>query len=378
MKILLIVNVPSFFLSHRLAVAQAAKEKGFDVHIASANGSDVEKIQRLGFTHHTIPFTRSGKNPFVELKALFGLARLFIRLKPDLVHLVTIKPVLYGGFLSRLLNIRAVVAAISGLGSVFTDDGAGKFLRFLVLRMYQASLRGENIRVIFQNPDDEKKLLSAGVVLKKNSRLIKGSGVDLAVYPAINELSNDRIKVVMASRLLREKGTHVFVGAAKILLSRSISAEFILVGEPDPGNPSSISIQEFEDWRGGEIVNMMGFRKDIAQIFSQSHIIVLPSYYGEGLPKVLIEAAACGRPVVTTDHPGCRDAIVAGVTGLLVPVKDAVALADAIELLVKDAERRQAMGKAARIFAEQNFSIEHVVYQHLSIYKELLQVEAAI
>jgi len=373
MKILFLLNVPSFFLSHRLAIAQAAMKKGFDVHVASCDGADVEKIVALGFTHHVVPFTRSGKNPFVEMCALFRLALLLVRIRPDLLHLVTIKPVLYGGFLSRVLRIRGVVAAISGLGSVFRGDASGGVLRFFIVCLYKLSLRKKNIRVIFQNPDDRETLLSAGIVKPDTARLIKGSGVDLGAYPALDEPAGDTVKVVMAARLLREKGVFQFVEAARILQARSPQprVRFALVGEPDPGNPSTVLAHELDAWRQEGVVDVLGFRGDIAQVFAQSHIVVLPSYYGEGLPKVLIEAAACGRPVVTTDHPGCRDAIVPDVTGLLVPVKDSLALADAVQWLVDHAEQRKQMGRAARIFAEETFSVDRVVDQHLQIYEEL-------
>jgi len=373
MKILFVLNEPSFFVSHRLAVAQAAMKRGFDVHVATCDGTAVEKVVASGFTHHVVPFTRSGKNPFVEIWALLKLALLFVRLKPDLLHLVTIKPVLYGGFLSRVLRIRGVVAAISGLGSVFRGDSSEGILRFFIVCLYKISLRKKNIRVIFQNPDDRETLLSAGIVKAQAVRLIKGSGVDLCAYPALEEPDADAVKVVMAARLLREKGVFQFVEAARILQSRSAHprVRFVLVGEPDPGNPSTVLAHELDAWQQEDVVDVLGYRDDIAQVFAQSHIVVLPSYYGEGLPKVLIEAAACGRPVVTTDHPGCRDAIVPDVTGLLVPVKDGLALADAVQWLVEHAEQRRQMGRAARTFAEQTFSVDRVVDQHLRIYKEL-------
>jgi len=345
---------------------------GFEVHVATCGGAAVGKIEELGFHHHTIPFTRSGKNPFVEMRTLFGLARLFIRIKPDLVHLVTVKPVLYGGVLARLLRIKAIVAAISGLGSVFRGDASGGLLKFFIVQLYSVALRKKNIRVIFQNPEDRKEMLSAGIVTGEVARLIKGSGVDLARYPVLAEPDGGPFRVVMAARLLREKGVLQFIEAAKILHDRTDRVRFVLVGEPDPGNPSTVSMTEFERWRQEGVVDVLGFREDIPEIFSNSHIVVLPSYYGEGLPKVLIEAAACGRPVVTTDHPGCRDAIVPDVTGLLIPVKNSVALADAVEWLVGHTEERRRMGKAARFFAEENFSIEQVAEQHLRIYRELM------
>jgi len=372
MKILIVINEPGFFLSHRLAIGQAAMARGFDVHVATSNGVAVKQIVALGFKHHVIDFSRSGKNIFKESCTLFTLFRLFIQIKPDLLHLVTIKPVLYGCFVARLLRIKALVVAITGLGIVFSGDKKRNFLKHIILIMYRLSLRNKGIRVIFQNKDDEATMINAGLVSKENARLIKGSGVNLADYPMAEVPDSDQIRVVMAARLLRAKGVHEFVKAARIVRTKLCNVHFTLVGEPDPGNPSSISKQEFALLRQESLVEVMGFREDIPQIFSNAHIVVLPSYYGEGLPKVLIEAAACGRPIITTDHPGCRDAVVPDITGLLVPIRDAVALAEAIENLAKDAERREKMGAAAHAFAEQNFSIERVIEQHMSIYDELL------
>jgi len=372
MKLLLVVHEPGFFLSHRLAIGKAAMAKGWDVHVATAGGEAIKQITALGFTHHAIPFSRNGKNIFGELLTLFFLFKLLARLRPDVLHLISIKPVLYGGFAARLLKIKALVIAISGLGIVFSGEKKRNLLRFLILVMYRIALRKRKIRVIFQNKEDEGVLLRANVISKENSRLIKGSGVDLGAYPVLEVPDGARVRVVMAARLLRAKGVHEFCQAARIVKTRLHNVHFILVGEPDPGSPSSISRQEFVQIQQEGVVEATGFRKEIPEIFSGAHIIVLPSYYGEGLPKVLIEAAACGRPIITTDHPGCRDAILPDVTGLLVPVKNAASLADAIEYLIKNPGRRKEMGAAARIFAEQNFSIEHVVEQHMSIYDELL------
>jgi len=213
-------------------------------------------------------------------------------------------------------------------------------------------------------------LVRAVGVGKDKTRLISGSGVDLKDFPVLPE--PDQIPVVvMASRLLKDKGVHEFVEAARILRSRGVDARFQLIGDPDPGNPVSVTAESIQAWREEGVIECLGFRTDIPKLFSQSNIIVLPSYYGEGLPRVLIEAAACGRAVVTTDMPGCRDAIVPDVSGLLVPARDAKALADAIQLLIEDADLRQRMGREGRRLAEKEFSIEKIVQAHLEIYASL-------
>lgn len=370
-KLLFVVNVPEFFISHRLPLAVAARNEGYDVHIATAPGPEVEVILAHGFKHHAIPFVRSGQNPLQECNTLYRLIRLFWSLKPDLVHLVTIKPVLYGGIAARLAGVKAVVAAISGLGTVFFVGSAkARLRRWLVLRMYAMAFNQANLIVVFQNSDDRNILLSFGVVPKSETRMIRGSGVALNDYPYLPEPEGKPV-VVMASRLLKDKGVFEFVEAARVLHERGVEVDMRLIGSLDPGNPTSITAADLDNWKQENNVQILGFRKDIAEQYAAANIVCLPSYYGEGLPKSLIEAAACGRAVVTTDHPGCRDAIIPSQTGLLVPVRDALELADAIQTLLEDRQLRQRMGKAGRRLAEEAFSIETIVAQHMVIYGEL-------
>lgn len=368
--LLMVVNDPAFFISHRLPVAESARERGYEVHVATQAGATVGEITRLGFEHHELPLTRSGKNPVRELKALMALWALCWRVRPDVLHLVTIKPVLYGGIVARLSPVKGVLAAISGLGFVFMATGRkAVLLRKIISVLYRAALAKPNLRAVFQNPDDLQALTAIGAITPEKSVLIRGSGVDLDQYQPSPEPPGVPV-VTLVARLLRDKGVLEFVTAARILAQRGVSARFQLVGEPDPGNPSSISPDELTGWKEEGVVTCLGYRSDIALVLSQSHIVALPSYR-EGLPKVLVEAAACGRAVVTTDVPGCRDAIEPGVSGLLVPVRDAQAFADAIQRLVEDAALRQQMGKAGRVLAESAFAIESIVAQHLEIYRTL-------
>jgi glycosyltransferase involved in cell wall biosynthesis len=371
-KILLVVNAPEFFLSHRLPLAVAAKEAGYEVDIASAFGPGVDKINAQGFSHHTVSFVRSGQNPLVELNTLMQLVRLFHREKPDLVHLITIKPVLYGGLATRIAGISSVVAAVSGLGTVFVADSiVAKLRKWLVKLLYAMAFNQKRLAVIFQNPDDRDTLLSADALRKDQTRMILGSGVRLADYPFLLEPEGKPV-VVMAARLLRDKGVFEFVGAANILRERGVDVDMRLVGSSDPGNLSSVTEAELECWEKEGVVTLLGYCTDIAHQYASANVVCLPSYYGEGLPKCLVEAAACGRAVVTTDHPGCRDAIRPDESGLLVPIKNSVALADAIQQLVGSPELRQRMGEAGRALAEEAFAIEKIVGQHLRIYEELL------
>ena len=371
-KILFVVNAPEFFLSHRLPIALAARKAGYEVYVATADGVAVQRIKNFGFVHHKVAIARSGQNPFTELGSVIGLYRLFRRLRPDLVHLITIKPVLYGGIAARLAGISAVAVAVSGLGTVFVAHaGLARVRRRLVSVLYRLALNQKRLAVIFQNPDDRGGLLSIGALRDDQVRMIRGSGVNLADYPVLPE-PEGRPVVVMAARLLRNKGVLEFVEAARLLRSRGVAVVMRLIGSPDPGNPNSVIPSKLDDWSAERIVELPGYRTDIAAQYAAANIVCLPSYYGEGLPKTLVEAAACGRAVVTTDHPGCRDAIDPDVTGILIPVKNSVALADALQALIESPERRAQMGKAGRELAERAFAIEKIVAQHMTIYRELL------
>jgi glycosyltransferase involved in cell wall biosynthesis len=371
-KILLfVVNQPAFFLSHRLPLALAAKKAGYKVHVATQPGPGVEEIETAGLLHHKIPLHRSARNPFVDLWLLCALIRLFIQLRPTVVHLVTIKPVIFGGLAARIAGVKGVVFAISGLGFAFKRNGVLSNLLFHLIRvMYRLALSSPNKRVIFQNPTDQELVSDFAKLSGDQSVLVPGSGVDLSQYQYDPEPTGT-VVATMACRLLKDKGAFEFVAAAKILKDRGIEVIFRLAGVPDPDNLTSCTLDDLDRWRTDGCVELLGYRSDIPQLFAASHIVVLPSWYFEGLPKVLIEAAACGRAVVTTVMPGCRDAIQPNVTGILVPAKDALSLANAIHRLAIDADMRQAMGAAGRVWAEKQFDIQSVISKHLEIYETL-------
>lgn len=370
-RLMFVVNNPAFFMSHRVPVALAAQRAGYDVHVATMDGPAVADIQALDMTHHAIPMTRSGKHPLQELGTLLALVRLFRRVRPDVVHLVTIKPVLYGGIAARLARVRGMVAAISGLGFVFLSNSLKmRLVRSVVARLYRIALGHPNSRVIFQNANDRDLLKSLGAVRDEQVVMIRGAGVDLDAYRALPEPPTPPVVVTMVARLLRDKGVQEFVQAAGILRQRGLPVTMQLVGGVDAGNPASATQSEVDAWQRDGAVQALGERSDVAALYAASHIAVLPSYR-EGLPKSLIEAAACARAVVTTDVPGCRDAIEPGETGLLVPVRDAQALADAIARLAEDPALRQAMGAAGRALAEREFNIERVASIHVALYDAL-------
>jgi glycosyltransferase involved in cell wall biosynthesis len=367
-RLLFLVNDAGFFVSHRLPLALGARDCGFEVHVGTAPGDASAIIESHGIAHHPLPLSRSGTNLLGELRVFIEIVRVIRRLKPDIVHLVTVKPVVYGGIAARLLNVPGVVAAISGLGHVFiTNDVRTRFLRKFVKAAYRIALRRPHLKVIFQNDSDRAALVQMGAVSQESSVIVRGSGVDLGKYRCTREPGGVPV-VTFAARLLRQKGVFEFVAAAALLRAQGVQARYQLVGDTDPGNVSSVTAEELERWKREGVVEVLGYRSDIAEVFAASNLIVLPSYR-EGLPKVLVEAAACGRAVVTTDTPGCRDAVDPGKTGVLVPPRDTESLAKAICSLLTDPMRRQQMGTAGRALAEREYAIEHIVATHLEIYR---------
>jgi glycosyltransferase involved in cell wall biosynthesis len=369
-KLLFLVNVDWFFLSHRLPIALEAMRQGYEVHVATGITDRFDELRSHGLIVHPLAIKRSSTGLAGEVRTFLQIVQVFKKVQPQIVHLVTIKPVLFGGIAARLVGVPAVVAAISGLGYVFIAKGwKAKSIRFFVAGLYRLALGKRKLQVICQNPDDRETLVRAAGLSLHKVAMIPGSGVDLSAY-TLTPLPQGVPVVVMAARLLVDKGVYEFIAAAELLRKRGVDARFLLAGEPDPGNPASVKEEELMAWRRAGTVELLGKRDDIIRLFAMSSLVVLPSYR-EGLPRVLIEAAASGRAVVTTDVPGCRDAVVKDQTGILVPPRNAVALADAMQLLLEDMELCARMGQAGRILAEEKFAIEKVVMAHMEIYRNL-------
>ncbi|MDR1350401.1 MAG: glycosyltransferase family 4 protein [Zoogloeaceae bacterium] len=374
--LLFVLNDSGYFLSHRLQIALAARTAGFDVHVATPESDKTKTVRAYGFTHHPLLLTRSGSNPFLEILSFMELLRIFRETKPDLLHLVTIKPVIYGGVAARLTRVPAVVVAVSGLGIVFSRNGFKEnLLRFLIKPLYRAALAHPGLRVIFQNPSDSEIISRLASLRPEQICLIHGSGVELTDYAFTPLPDDDAPIVLLPARLLKSKGVPEFVDAARQLRARGVMARFVLAGAPDAGNPDTVTEEAIAAWVAQGLVEHWGYCADMPRVFAQSSLVILPSFYPEGLPKTLIEAQACGRAIVTTECPGCRDAIVPDETGLLVPPRDAGALADAIERLLRDRQRLRDMGRAGRALAESRFDVRHVVERHLEIYQSLMQAD---
>ncbi|MDD2802043.1 MAG: glycosyltransferase family 4 protein [Methylococcales bacterium] len=369
-KLLYFVTEDWFFCSHFLDRAVAAQQAGFQVSVLTRVNKHGQAILDNGINLIPLEFERSKINPLREISLIKGLVSLYRRERPDIVHHVALKPILYGSLVAKIVGIHAIVNAPVGMGYVFSSKQLkARLLRPLVLLAYRLLLNPFNSVAVFENPDDLTYFEKLGIV--KYSRLIRGAGVNTLQFGSSNE-PNEVPVVLLAARMLWDKGVGEFVEAAKILQQQSISARFVLVGAPDKENPESINQSQLLEWQDAGFIEWWGQHEDMPQIFAQAHIVCLPSYR-EGLPKVLIEAAACGRPIVATDVPGCREIVRHNENGLLVPAKDPQALAVALNRLLNDAALRESMGKRGRAMVEAEFSTEYVVEQTLQLYKELLE-----
>lgn len=370
-KILFVVNDGPFFLSHRLPLALAARDAGYEVHVATPEDAGAGRIRAHGFAFHPIPMVRSGTRPAEEAASLVALVRLYRALRPALVHHVTIKPILYGGVAARAARVPAAVYAVTGLGYLFIARSAGAaLLRAGAKMLYRVALRHPRSRVIFQNRDDMRFFQDQGLVRPGQAVLIRGSGVDVGVFTP-RPAPDGAPVVLLASRMLWDKGVGEFVGAARRLRERGVEARFVLAGDTDPDNPAAVPGERLRAWRDAGLIEWRGRCADMPAVFAQAGVVCLPSYR-EGLPKALVEAAACGRALVAADVPGCREIVQPGVNGLLVPPRDDAALADALQQLIEDPLRRQAMGRAGRRLAVEEFSLDKVVAATLGVYADLL------
>ena len=371
-KLLYVVNIPRFFVSHRLPLALAAEQAGFDVHVATSD-HDQENVQRIidsGLPFHPLPLSQHGTSPLTELKTLNAIRKLYADLQPDLIHHVSIKPVIYGGIAAKLTRRKAVVGAMSGLGYVFIGEGLKPvLLRLLTRPAFKLAMAGNNTRMIFQNPDDRQLFIDRGLVTPKKSILIYGSGVDEERFLPQPEPHDGLPIVLYAGRLLWQKGIGDFAEVARRLQGQ---ARFVIVGYEEATSPLNVPTSQLEDWQSEGIIEWWGKRDDMPDVYAHSNIVCLPSTYGEGVPKVLIEAASCARACVTTDTPGCREIVKHGVNGLLVPPYDISALTSAIEHLIHHPQEREQMGKSGRKIVLDKFTFKQVAEETFTLYRLLL------
>jgi glycosyltransferase involved in cell wall biosynthesis len=379
-RLLFLMNEALFFTTHRMPVALAAQAAGYDVSVAAPfDDGPVAVIRSCGFDYYDLPLKRGGRSLWGEIRLAIRCCSLIRAIKPDLVHHVAMKPVIFGGLASRLMGVPGVVHAITGLGFLFIrEDWLARTIRAMIMPLYRFALGHPNARVIFQNPDDLKMFLDHRLVAKDTTVMIKGCGVDMTVFAPAEPItglaagSADTTPVVMfPARILGDKGVHEFVHAARSLKAAGAKARFVLVGRRDPANPTDVAEATIRAWEQEGIVEWWGFHSDMPDVLRQAHIICMPSYR-EGLPRGLIEAAACGLPIVTADVPGCREVVRDGESGYLVPVRDGPATAAAIEKLLDDNGLCANMGQAARQLALDEFTVEAFVENTLTTYDAVM------
>ena len=370
-RLLYLITEDWTFWEIRRDLARLARDAGYEVTIATRVTAHAERIRQEGFHLIPIMMLRESRNPLRELRTFLELVRIYRRVRPQIVQHVAMKPVLYGSFAAWAAGVPAVINVFGGLGYAFTDRPQGpSLLRALLQWGLRKAMTLSHALVVVQNPDDRDVLIRAHVAQADRVRLIAGSGVDIHRFVPVEPPSGDPI-VMLVGRMLWDKGVGEFIDAVVRLKQRGVRARFVLVGRCDQGNPSAIAETQIQRWMQEHSIEWWGHREDLPTVIGQATVVVLPSYR-EGLPKVLLEAAACGKAVIATDVPGCRSVVQHQKTGLLVPVRDAAALAEAMAELLGNADRRAVLGANARQFVVREHSSEKISVEFLALYRELL------
>lgn len=375
-KILFNITEDWFFCSHFLGRAIAAKEAGYSIFVLSKENKHREIIESHGISFYSLPFNRKSINPIYEFYILLRTIHLYRKIKPDIVHQVAAKPIIYGSIAANICKIKSVLNAPVGLGFVFSSDTLkAKILKPIVkffLKKFINSHNGLNKKnkVIFENFDDLNYFIEMGAVKAKYACVIRGAGVKVNNLLPKNENNKRLPTITLVARMLKDKGVREFVAAARKLNSQKINGRFLLVGDTDTLNPSSLNKSTLQRWNDDKIIEWKGWVDDIEQTLKYTDILCLPSYR-EGLPKALIEGAAYGLPIVTTDTVGCRDVVQDGVNGFLVPIKNIDQLANKIFELIQNKSLREKMGNKSHEIALSKFSESKINLQTLKIYNEL-------
>ncbi len=365
MKIILFANTPWYLYNYCFPLAEAIKNRGNEILLVSPKGEYAERLISSGYRHISFPLQRRSINPLTELWSLLKLVQLYKVEKPDIVHNFTTKCIIYGSIAAHKNDIGQIVNSVTGMGYAFSgDQWIRRFLRAIIKLLYRKTLVGT--QVLFQNPNDRDEFISERLVTEEQTILIRSSGVNLEKFSYTPEPDGVPL-IILAGRLLYDKGVVEYVEAARIIKNRKIPARFALVGKPDPENPSSIPIEKLKSWHNEGAIEWWGWKEEMSQVYHQASIVCLPSYR-EGVPKSLIEAAAAGRPIVTTDTPGCRDVVQEGVNGFIVPVRSTRELAEALQILIMDKDLRQKMGREGQLIAGRDFDLRNVLLAVLEVY----------
>ena len=370
-RLLFVVTEDWYFVSHRLYMATVAVKAGYKVALLSKTSKYQELIEESGIEVINWSLNRRSRNLISEFKAFREISAVIDRFKPDIVHSVALKPILYTALQLKRKNTYANIYALGGLGFVFSSSKLkAQILRSLLVVILRWVLGGERVRVILQNPDDFNLLLRLKVITNNKTRLIRGVGVDTNLFSPSPKL-HDKPIVLLPARILWDKGIADFVEIANRMKSYEINVRFVLVGDPDPHNPESVSILQLEEWIKKGVIEWWGHKEEMQNIYQQATIVCLPSYR-EGLPKSLLEAASCALPIVTYDVPGCREVVIDGINGFLVPLKDENALLNAIKKLLDDASLCDKFGQAGRELVIRKFSQQKIASETKKIWEEVL------
>ena len=367
-RIVYVVNHLPFLFSHREHLLREILRQGAEVTVIAPQSALQSRLSDLGIQFRAWRLSRTGMNPFSEIVSIIHLLLILHRERPDVLHLLTIKPVIYGALVGRLFRVSRVVAGITGRGQMFAGSGfAGAVRQWAITRLMRFALNTPRTRCVFQNSEDLKCFIEHQITDTAHCVLVQGAGVDFTKFFPTPE-PEPPVRVVLAARLLWQKGIGEFVAAARLLAQRGVASEYLVYGESDPENPGSIPQSVIADWKREGPVRFCGVSSDIAAVLKSAHIACLPTYYNEGVPKFLLEAIVSGRAVVTTDWPGCRDVVKHGENGLLVKPRDVESLAKALAVLIDDKQLRQRLGAGMAKGNYDQYSVEHVAIETIRTY----------
>jgi len=370
-KLLYFVTEDWYFVSHRIDLATEAKNKGFDITVLTNVKKHGDIIRSKGFNLINLNVDRHGKNIIQDIKIIYKIFNIYRRERPDIVHHIALKPVLYGTFCAMLTRIRLIINTFPGMGYLFESNNyIHRIYTEIIYLIFRIIFYFGNVQTIVQNTETKENFIRRKISKSSKIHLIRGSGVNLSRYSEGNILHNNTPIILFASRLLWQKGIKDFVEVANLVREYNKNIKFVIVGEPDEGNPNSVDESVLREWQNSGSIEWWGYRDDMPKIIRGSSIICLPTYYGEGIPKILIEAAACCKPIIATNVPGCREIVIDKFNGFLVPVHQPHIIADKINILINDTKLCRVMGAEGRKLVKTFFSIKIINTKTINLYKD--------